>query len=252
MAGRSGPRSRVGDSAGPDACVPEGRDRRPGVVLRRRRIASISRCGSTACWPRRDSSSGWKESRSIPPASSTPRTASRGWRSFPSPTSGTRSACSSSRCSSTRWWRGCGRRPARRVCAPSSTWTRSSDISRRSPTRPRRARSSRCSSRGVRSASACCWRPRTRWTSITRGWRTSALGFWAGCRPNATRIGCSTASRGRRPGPSIGRQQIASCRRSTSACSSSTTCTPARRWCSRAAGPSRTCGVRSRAIRSRC
>ena len=58
---------------------------------------SSSACASTGCWRRLDSISGWKAIRSIPRPFSTRPRASRVWRSFPLPTSATRSACSSSR-----------------------------------------------------------------------------------------------------------------------------------------------------------
>ena len=67
----------------------------------------------------RVSSSGSKASRSTRRTCSTRRRASRGSPFSPSRTSGTRSGCSSSRCCSTRSWRGCARRPGRRACARS-------------------------------------------------------------------------------------------------------------------------------------
>ena len=128
------------DPAGADAALPEGRRRRSRVVLpvegalRARDAAErrARRAGVRAVARRRAARSG--------DAALHGRRASRGSRSSRSRTSATRSGCSSSRCCSTRWSGGCGRRPARRACAPSSTWTRSSATFRRSRIRRRRRR----------------------------------------------------------------------------------------------------------------
>ena len=106
----------------------------------RRRIASRWRCSSISCSPRRASARGSKANRSTSIACSTARTAGRGSASFRSRTSTTRSACSSSRCCSTRSSAGCAASAAPRACARSSISTRSSASCRRSRTRPRRRR----------------------------------------------------------------------------------------------------------------
>ena len=100
---------------------------------------------------------------------------------------------------------GCAARAARPACAPSSTWTRSSATFRRSPTRRRRRRCSRCSSRGGRSASGSCSPRRTPWISTTRAWRIRAPGFSDGSRRSGTRPACSTGSKAP-PAASIARE----------------------------------------------
>ena len=92
---------------------------RPGVVLSRPRSASRWRWRSTTCSPRRASARGWRASRSTSAACSTRRRASRASPSSPSRISATPSACSSSRCCSTRCWAGCARSPAPPACARS-------------------------------------------------------------------------------------------------------------------------------------
>ena len=71
---------------------------------------------------------------------STRRTAGRGSRSSRSRTSRTPSACSSSRCCSTRRSPGCAPSRAPPACGRSSTWTRSSATCRRRRIRRRRSR----------------------------------------------------------------------------------------------------------------
>ena len=89
----------------------------------------------------------------------------------------------------------------RRACAPSSTWTRSSATCRRWRTRRRRSRCStllkqaRAFGLGVVARDPEPGRPR-----LQGARRTSAPGSSAGCRPSATRRGCSTASRAPRRG----------------------------------------------------
>ena len=123
------------------------------------------------------------------------RRASRGSPSSPSPTSQTRSGCSSSPCSFCTSWRGRARSPAPPACGPSSTWTRSSATFPPWRTRRRRGRFSPCSSRRGPSAWAWCSRHRTPWTSTTRACPTRARGSSAGCRPSGTGTGCWMAWR---------------------------------------------------------
>ncbi len=68
---------------------------------------------------------------------------------------------------------------------------------------------------------SCC-QPRTRWISTTRGSPTRGRGSSAGCRPSATRTGCSRAWKGPRPPPatpSTARRWTRSSRRWASASS---------------------------------
>ena len=96
---------------------------------------------STTCSRRRRSKRGSRANRSTSAACSHGRTGGRASRSSRSRTSPTPSACSSSRCSSPRSWRGCARSRAPSRCARCSTWTRCSATSRRPRTRRRRCRS---------------------------------------------------------------------------------------------------------------
>ena len=136
MARRPRPRSRRADRAGPVTAAAQARRLRDRRVLpaegphraraaaeRPRRLADVRRLGRRASRSTRR--------RSL----RTPR-ASRAARSSTSPTSPTRSGSSWSRSFSRSSSPGCADSRARRTCARSSTWTRSSASSRRPPTPP--------------------------------------------------------------------------------------------------------------------
>ena len=173
----AGPRPRRADPADPGAADRARRRDRPRVVLPGEGALRAWRCRSTTCSRRPASRRGWRASRSTCSACSTPPDGRPRVSIFSIAHLGDaeRMFFVSLLLEPDRRVDAAAER-ARRACARSSTWTRSSATSRRSRTRRPSCRCSRCSSRGAPSASAPSSRRRTRWTSTTRACRTPAPG----------------------------------------------------------------------------